>query len=232
MSNTPEFSDERLNAFVDGELDAHEREEILAAMACDTGLGHRLCELRAMKDLVRHAYDQVPAPRKPRRPRMTTWGGLLAACLVLAVGVLLGWQGHRLAAGGEAEPPTGWLQALLLPQPGRILIHLDTSDEQRMEEALDMAEAYLLKAGRARVEVVVNNSGLDLLREQATPYALRIAELSARHEMLAFVACGNAIARYRANGRDVSLVPEARVAKTAVEHIVDRVRQGWTYVKI
>jgi intracellular sulfur oxidation DsrE/DsrF family protein len=50
--------------------------------------------------------------------------------------------------------------------------------------------------------------------------------------MLAFVACGNAIARYRSAGLDVTLVPEARVERTAVEHIVDRVRQGWTYLKI
>ena len=78
----------------------------------------------------------------------------------------------------------------------------------------------------------MNNSGLDLLREESTFHAERIARLAARHEMLAFVACGNAIARYRSAGLDVKLVPEARVERTAVEHIVDRVRQGWTYLKI
>ncbi|MCZ7653942.1 MAG: hypothetical protein M5R42_06055 [Rhodocyclaceae bacterium] len=106
-----------------------------------------------------------------------------------------------------------------------MLLHLDSSQPERMEEALDMAEAYLAKASNARVEIVVTNSGLDLLREESTPYAARIAALASRHEMLAFVACGNAIARYRNAGLDVTLVPEAMVAGTAVEHVVERVRQ-------
>ena len=156
--------------------------------------------------------------------------GALAAGLALAAGVLIGWQGHRTSQeGGEALATLGGLFA---PQPARVLIHLDNSQTERMEQALDLAEAYLAKAGRARVEIVVNNSGLDLLREESTFHAERIARLAARHEMLAFVACGNAIARYRSAGLDVKLVPEARVERTAVEHIVDRVRQGWTYLKI
>jgi hypothetical protein len=227
-----DFSDERLNAFVDNELGAQERDEILAAIADDADLSQRLCALRSTKELVRHAYGQVPAARRIRGRRVSLWGGALAASVALVVGVLIGWQGHRTAVTSPSESALAWVGGLFAPQPTRVLLHLDSSQAERMEEALDMVEAYLAKAGHARVELVVNNSGLDLLRQEATPYAARIAALAARHEMLAFVACGNAIARYRSAGLDVTLVPEARVERTAVEHIVDRVRQGWTYLKI
>ena len=230
MSHEKEFSDERLNAFVDNELGAQEREEILAAAAVDAELGQRLCALRASKELVSHAYGRVPAVRHKPGRRVSLWSGALAASIALVAGVLIGWQGHRASAGG-AEP-LAWAGSLFAPQPARVLIHLDSSQVDRMEEALDMTEAYLAKAGRAKVELVVNNSGLDLLREETTPHAARIAELARRHELLAFVACGHAIARYRNAGLDVTLVPEARVERTAVEHILDRVRQGWTYLKI
>ena len=226
------FSDERLNAFVDNELGNEEREEILAAIAEDAELGQRLCALRSAKELVRHAYSHVQTYSRKRGRRISLWGGALAAGVALVVGVLIGWQGHRTAIGSPSESALAWAGSLFAPQPTRVLLHLDSSQAERMEEALDMVEAYLAKAGHARVEVVVNNSGLDLLRQEATPHAARIAALAARHEMLAFVACGNAIARYRSAGLDVTLVPEARVERTAVEHIVDRVRQGWTYLKI
>jgi intracellular sulfur oxidation DsrE/DsrF family protein len=230
MNDKRKFSDEQLNAFVDSQLGAQESEEILAAAATDAELGQRLCALRAAKELVSHAYGRIPPARRRARPRGSLWSGALAAGLALAAGVLIGWQGHRTSQeGGEALATLGGLFA---PQPARVLIHLDNSQTERMEQALDLAEAYLAKAGRARVEIVVNNSGLDLLREESTFHAERIARLAARHEMLAFVACGNAIARYRSAGLDVKLVPEARVERTAVEHIVDRVRQGWTYLKI
>lgn len=232
MNDKRDFSDEHLNAFVDNELGALEREEILAAVAGDAELGKRLCALRSTKDLVRHAYGHVPAARRKRDRRLPLWGGALAAGVALVAGVLIGWQGHRAAASWPSESAFAWVGNLFAAQPSRILIHLDSAQPERMEEALDLAEAYLARAGHARVEVVVNNSGLDLLRKEATPYAARIASLSSRNEMLAFVACGNAIARYRSAGLNVTLVPEARVERTAVEHVVERVRQGWTYVKI
>lgn len=232
MNDTRDFSDESLSAFVDDELGAQEREEILAAIAEDAELGQRLCALRSTKELVRHAYGNVPAVRRRRERRVSLWSGALAAGVALVVGVLVGWQGHRASQTGPAGEAFAWVGNLFTAQPARVLIHLDSSQMERMEEALDMVEAYLARTGKAKVELVVNNSGLDLLREEATPHAERIARLAARHEMLAFVACGNAIARYRSAGLDVTLVPEAVVAGTAIEHIVDRVQQGWTYVKI
>ena len=224
------FSDEQLSAFVDDQLGSQEREEILAALAEDAELVQRLCALRATKELVGHAYAHLPAARHRTGRRVPLWSSALAAGLALAVGVVLGWQGHRASQGGTGIADS--LAGLFAPQAARVLIHLDSSQRERMQEALDMAEAYLARAGKARVELVVNNSGLDLLREETTPYAERIAALAARYDMLAFVACGNAIARYRSAGLDVTLVPEARVERTAVEHIVDRVRAGWTYLKI
>ncbi len=232
MNDESNFSDERLNAFVDNELDEQEREEVLAAIAEDDELGRRLCALRSTKDLLRHAYDRVPAPARHRPRRLPLWGGALAAGVALVAGVLIGWQGHHTAATAHSDSALAWAGGLFVPQPARVLIHLDNSQVERMEEALDMVEAYLAKSGKAKVELVVNNSGLDLLREETTPHAERIARLAARYDMLAFVACGNAIARYRSAGLDVTLVPEARVERTAIEHIVDRVRQGWTYLKI
>lgn len=230
MNDKRNFSDEQLNAFVDNQLGTQEREEILAAASLDAELGQRLCALRAAKELVGHAYSRLPDNRRRTGRRVSLWSGALAAGLALVAGVLIGWQGHR-ASQPEADA-LATFGRLFAPQPSRVLIHLDNSQSERMEEALDMAEAYLAKAGRARVEIVVNNSGLDLLREESSFHAKRIAALAARYEMLGFVACGYAISRYRSAGLDVTLVPEAKVAPTAVEHIVDRVRAGWTYLKI
>ncbi len=227
-----DFSDERLNAFVDDELGSPERDEILTAIAGNAELGQRLCALRATKDMVRHAYDRVPSKRRPHARRLPMWGGALAASVMLVAGMFIGWYGHGAAAKSEPDSPLAWAAGLLMHEPARVLIHLDNSLPEHMSEALDLAEAYLAKASKARVEVVVNNGGLDLLREESTPFAGRIAALSKRHQLLAFVACGNAIHRYIGNGFEVTLVPEAVVAKTAIEHVADRVREGWTYVKI
>lgn len=229
MNEARNFSDEHLNAFVDNQLGAQERDEILAAMAGDAELGQRLCALRSTKELVRHAYGSVPAARRARSVRLPVWGGALAAGVVLAVGILAGWVGHQVARTGEAPRS---LATLFSAEPARILIHLDTAQPDQMDAALDLAEAYVSRMGSAQVEVIANHRGLDLLRRDITPYAGRIADLKAHHQRVGFVACGQTMARLQRNGEDVELVPEAAVTGTAIEHVASRVQQGWTYLKI
>ncbi|MDA8261084.1 MAG: hypothetical protein M0Z99_36505 [Betaproteobacteria bacterium] len=229
MNEAGKFSDEQLNAFVDHQLGAQECDEILAAIARDAELGQRLCALRSAKELVRHAYGNVPAAGRGRSRQLSIWGGALAAGVALVVGVLAGWLGHHAAAKGEMPRA---MAALFAVEPARILIHLETSQSEQMDAALDLAEAYLAKAGNAQVEVITNHRGLELLRRDTTPYAMRIAELKSHHARVGFVACGLTIARLQDVGVEVELIPEAAVARTAIEHVAERVQQGWTYLKI
>jgi len=233
MNDERDFSDERLNAFVDNQLGAEDCEEILAAVATDAELGQRLCALRSAKELVRHAYGNVPAARRRLNRQVPVWGGALAASVALIVGVLAGWLGHH--ATTSVKPPglsATWAGGVFATEPARILIHLDSAKAEQMDAALDLAEAYLAKVGSAQVEIIANHRGLDLLRARTTPYAGRIAELKAHHARVGFVACGQTMARLQRVGEDVTLVPEAAVTRTAIEHVAERVQEGWTYLKI
>jgi intracellular sulfur oxidation DsrE/DsrF family protein len=233
MKGAQDFSDEQLNAFVDRQLGPQECDDILAAIATDAELGQRLCALRATKELVRHAYDKVPAARRASNHRLPVWGGALAASLVLMLGMLAGWVAHDAATTGETPRPIAALAGgLFAPEPARILIHLDSSRAEQMEATLDLAEAYLAKTGSAQVEVIANHRGLELLRVDTTPHAARIARLKVRHAQVGFVACGQTISRLQGAGVVVALLPEAAVASTAIEHVAERVQQGWTYLKI
>ncbi len=69
MSNSKDISEERINAFIDGELDATERNEIFEALGGDTALSQQVCELRQLSELVRHAYDRPPESALARRCR-------------------------------------------------------------------------------------------------------------------------------------------------------------------
>ncbi len=69
---TPLPSDERLNAFVDGETGTRESGEILEASRTDAGLRRRIAELQIVRALVRHAYARalggLPDPTTSARP--------------------------------------------------------------------------------------------------------------------------------------------------------------------
>lgn len=230
----PDFSEERLNAFVDGELASAERDEILAAAAEDAGLGQRLCQLRATKELLRHAYEEDCLPAQARgRPRRAAppWRGALAAGVALAVGVLIGMHGLP-GSDTAAQSASAATASLAVTQPARMLIHLDHAEAEHMEAALDLVEAYLARAQDGRIEVLVNSHGLDLLRADRTPHAGRIAGLLLRHDNVSFIACDQAIARFERAGQKVVILPQAVRTRSAIAHIADRLQAGWTYVKV
>jgi intracellular sulfur oxidation DsrE/DsrF family protein len=230
MSKDELISDEQLNAFTDGELEADEENRVFTLSEENSEVDVRLCQHRKLKELVQHAYRNVPKPHR----RVATRGSgksllslAMAAAALLFVGVAAGWFASRsLDAGTDAV-------AAAAAQQDTWLLHVATSDPVRMQRALDRAEALMTgsdaSAGR-RVEIVANEGGLDLLRSDTTPYAQRIRQL-AEQDVL-FFACSKAIERLEAQGVNVDLVPEANTNFSALDRVVLRMQQGWTYEKI
>ena len=66
--SSKELSDERLNAFIDGELDTLEKTDIFEALNNNDGLRQQACELRQLSELFRHAYERPPGIEKYQKP--------------------------------------------------------------------------------------------------------------------------------------------------------------------
>jgi intracellular sulfur oxidation DsrE/DsrF family protein len=242
MSEEKRVSEELRGAFVDGQLDAAEWACVAAEMEGDPRLRDEVCELRMLKDMVRHAYADPPArrPRAASRPGLR-WPWFAAAGIVFAVA---GWFGHAWwNAGPEFDPASvyalrgdwhklrGDWRAL---DNSRVLVHV-SSGSRSLETALDEVEDLLRSARAARrgiqVEIVANSAGLDLLQAGASPYAARIAALRREYPNLGLVACGQTLARRKARGEEVDLVPGTVVAPSALEQVIERLRSGWVYVR-
>jgi len=65
MSYDDKFSDEQIQAFVDDEIDTHDRAEIMEAVRNDEKLACRVCELLQLKDSVSLAYRELHNPITP-----------------------------------------------------------------------------------------------------------------------------------------------------------------------
>lgn len=239
-----DISRAQLNAFIDGELDLAEKDEIFCALKANPELAHQLCELRAVKDMVRHAYAQPPQAGNMHSARRFTAAHYLAAGLVLAVGGALGWFGREWSVSAQpaflAHTAPSDIRPVSLvgvtPDAGKIILHLDSADPIKLRTLVEQAE-YLLQTRAAsgqpvQVEIISNNNGLSLLRADVTPYAERIDRLARQHTNISFVACGQTVRRLTREGIKVQLLPQTRVAPTAIGEIVDRLQQGWTYVKV
>lgn len=242
MKHVQDVSDEFLNAFVDGQLELAERSLVFDAIDQDEGLKERVCDLRGMKEMVQHAYHQLPAGAHSAARRShsrSTYFQALAACLLLLIGGASGWLGHAWSAGaGDRE----MVRLFQTTQDGdfgdaqrKIIVQVSTANPARLRSALDETENLLETSRREhrqlQVEIVANASGVDLLRADVSPYVDRIGLLRARYPNLNFLACSQTLGKLRDQGVDVHLLPHTGITISAAEQIRKRLLQGWDYVR-
>jgi hypothetical protein len=134
-------SDERLNAWIDGELAGAEADALLERMRTDAGLRDRVNQLKLVMDMVRHAYSDVEAPGR-RQMSITVnpwWRFAAAASVALGVGLWAGWAVRDARLGATTAPPT----SLALAESGvhmlglsrdHIVLHVSSAhaDQARM----------------------------------------------------------------------------------------------------
>ena len=228
MKKDEQVSEEQLNAFTDGELDTEEESCIFELAEESPELDARLCQQRKLKEMVQHAYRNVPQARTRSAQtgsRGRVLGMAVAAMFLLAIGISVGWFASLTMGLGH--------NGAQVAQSDTYLLHVTTSDPQRMQAALRRADELMNGPGATdarRVEIVANESGLDLLRSDVTPFAAQIRTL-AEQDVL-FFACTKAIERLEAQGIHVKLLPEANTEHSALDRVVLRMQQGWEYVKI
>lgn len=228
MKKVEQYSEEQINAFVDGELDPEERASLYNEAAHSPELDRRLCQQRTAKELVKHAYDDVPSPRRPGKAsfrRGGFFGRALAASVLLAVGLSAGFVGHQLIDEKQGTATTA-------TQSDKYLLHVTSGQPEEMLAALEYATELLESsdAGPRQVEIIANEQGLDLLRSDITPYAAEISALQAND--VVFYACSKTIQRLEEKGVKVQLVPYANPNYTALDRAVTRMQEGWYYEKI
>lgn len=235
------ITDETLNAFVDQQLTPAEMGEVFEAVRQDSELARRSCEIRQLKSLVRHAYDGVEPSRPAQWRTGRSWGiEAVAALLLLGVGGLLGWTLRPMGSGllpAALASKGEYMRASHAETAGnRFILHIDSDRPERMAAVLDYADQILDNASRegvpAELEIVANNYGLNLLREDLTP----TANASMRSPESTPTSSSSPAARpWRASSRDgkkVTLIEEAQLVPSAIGEVVSKLKEGWTYIRV
>lgn len=248
MNDQDHISDELLNAFVDDQLDSQDKEQIFALIAKDAVLNKRVCELRSCRELVQLAYQNTPpAPARSNTlsapySKWNSWVTGIAASVLVAMGVLIGAQLNTEQinsvvpmAINDTESPTRIADA----NKGitKVLFHLNSRDPEIARSALDELEDVLdfyERTGEvAKIELITNGGGIELLLADTSLFADRILAMQKRYKNLTFVTCKNTIDRLkRERGITAKLLPGTVVIDSGVAQIMRRQQEGWAYIQV
>jgi intracellular sulfur oxidation DsrE/DsrF family protein len=240
MNRDHPLSDERLQAFIDDEIDTIERAIIMDAVQKDEGLSGRLCELLQVKDAVNLAYSDPPSctdKNSTWRPvRMSGFPSTVIAGLLLLTGGVTGWLIHTVVDNAAMPPASMAGMESDTMEEQRVVLHVRTNNPEKLEKALDKTERLLSRyrdrPEMVNLEIIADSDGLALLRMDTSLYTKRIKRMAREYQRLSFLACSRTIEQLQLKGIRVQLVPEARLVSAGADQIVSRLREGWSYVGI
>lgn len=241
---TDDITEEKLNLFIDKQLDTDEMNQIHQELLDDKALRERACQLKAVRELVGYAYSEVPPSRyeqASKESNRSMYAKAIAASVTLVVGVLLGWSTYQYAPYAEdvisAENTFQYIANRVSVEHAqrKIILHIDSGDVQVVNAALTEAD-HLLATYRdnntpMKLDIITNKEGINVLRVGVSPYIERIQKM-ADYGNVSIFACKQSIAKAAAReGVDIVLMPGVATDKAAREIIPERIEDGWVYIK-
>lgn len=243
MGSHYQYSDEHLGAFVDGQLDNSEKAELLDAIRHDSELSQRVCKLQKLHNLVQLSYQSIEVPARHQNKTLTSeptkakW--LAVASVLLLLGTVTGWYSNE-AIGTKSLYEIAEIKQMNSAtnmDKWKLMLHVSTANPKRLNIVLDEAEALLKEYASTSktldLEIITNAEGLALVTNNQQRYNKRLQSLQEKYTNLVVMACGQTLKRLqRVNGKPVDLLPRTGIVKSAINQIVKRQKQGWTYIRI
>lgn len=174
MNTKPEFSDEELTAYLDGEVEYINVDAINKALANDPQLRRRIDDLTIDKPEIQSAFNdllvaappvKIPPQRNHNKPRYSI--GALVAAVVIAISFGIGWNTSHYLHVGEN---TGWryyasvYQALYI---NSTLAHINRPETEMMTELTRVSSAL---GKEISLPSLVSHAQLDYKRAQVLGY--------------------------------------------------------------
>ncbi|HHL32153.1 MAG TPA: hypothetical protein ENJ41_06165, partial [Oceanospirillales bacterium] len=223
-----------LHALADGQLPAHEREEILARIDKDQELSGEVCEIYHIKDLIQTAYPLEDFKNNRRSKFFDRFGAGVKIASYFLVFMLTLATGYYFGNNGAHAPQNTKLASNATVLDNKVIVFLSSSEPTKLTKALYKAETLAKKHQQTggEVYVVTSAEGINLLNTKTTPYGQKILELSNQYPALQFVACNNTLYQLNKAGKHVDLVASARIVPSAVDFVAKHLQMGWQYITI
>jgi len=227
------YTDEKLNAYIDGELSIEDELELLENLNEDKDLCKRLSDFKQLKLLVHSTYkDDVS--EQPSRTSSKNIKYSLVASVLLTLGIVGGWYSHGVILDdGEAT-----LQVTSKKDDTwNIVLHVNTNDQYIQKTILDETESLLESFKetnkKVKVEIVAYGQGVFLFDNDKTKFKNRLKSLQRDFDNLSYAVCGRTVKRIEdKQGRKIKLISKMTVARSGIFQIIKRQKQGWNYIRI
>lgn len=215
----------KVHQYVDGEMSLKQRKDFEKEMVEKPTLKQQVCELQAQKLAMRQIYSKIKNPGFPVvKPKTFVQWKAIAASLML--GFFLGFSLFFVYSPYSEQT----IEKLALSSKN-FVVHLDTNKPEKLYATLERARYLLEKNPQSKVQIVANHEGVELFNAENST-ADQVIQLLNQYHNLEMMACRRTIERAEKQGKPINVLPKVSADEPAVDEVVKRLKQGWTYIKI
>lgn len=244
-----QYSDEHINAYIDGELDNDERVRLLFDEQQDKTLANRINDARMLKEKVQLAYSRIPEIDNNKetfsfsdfisnkKPLVAGFLLLIISTAFLLPEILK--DNHEIVLAKQLIKNTTPISSETLSDAigtnTRVLINLSQYRPETFDSTINNIRELLHQHRNDRsfnIELVAHKSGLKALDTKTSSHAEKITLLAKEYGSFDIVACAKSMADLASSGNPVQLMQSIMTTPSAAKQIAKRTREGWMYLKI
>lgn len=240
MTRSPtDYSDETINAYIDGELNHDDTVQLVQAAQLDAALALRIQQLRQTKEMMRLAYpENQPATHTTTQTSSPATAKRLLASLVLLAGIGLGWLGHTVLNNTQHASPLVNANNMENPkQPWKVVMHINSTDDYMQNTLLleteNLLQSYQNNPQAVQVEIVAYGPGVTLFDANQSKFIDRLAGLKNRFANLNYAVCGRSVKKIETDKHvRMKLIPDITITSSGLHQIIKRQQEGWHYIRL
>lgn len=248
--NDNDISDHNLYLLVDGQLDRASKKKLMDKIDASPELKQKLAGISKVKELIGLAYMQeLPRPSAARGKPATASSSVfvaLAACLIMGLGLTLGWISHHYydssehvvaAADNPAVISRPEIPVDLSTQIVRkYMLHVSFLNEAQLDNALvessSILDSYAATGLPVQMELAFDLQAVRIFEPQHIGQAQKIISLLGRYENLEVYACSESLGRLLGEMEKPEEMSGFHTNRVVQEMVPERIKQGWIYIKV
>jgi len=246
--NNQEITDHSLHLLVDGQLDAASCKKLQQQIDASPLLQQKLKSIIEIRELVSLAYlqEKAPAPHKSGALLASPTYAAIAASIIMAIGLMLGWVGHQFFQ------PDPLIIARAIPAPAQIIqsqqplqrslqdarkymMHLDNYDSAGLQKALletrSILHSYAESGIPVKLDVLLNQRAVELFKPEHAAQIKQIKALIDQYDNIQLYACSKSLKLFLRPDEISSDIQLFHSDQVVEELIPKRIEAGWVYIK-
>lgn len=248
MNKQTKYSDEHINAYIDGELDTDDRAHLLFDEQHDVALSQRINEARILKEKIQLAYADLSstniASKSVKHPSLFRNNKSLVASIAIllttvAFALITVTDNNEIVVAKQLIKNTPRLLpgeiAKTIGTHKKIVINISQYQADKFGVTLENIDKLLQEHqndSAFKIELVAHKAGLKALDTKTSRHVEQITLLKNRFDNLDIVACAKSMADLATAGDPIKLMKSILTTPSAAEQIARRTSQGWMYLKL